>query len=147
MKRNKKDNDFGNPTTAAKFSEDGNTAWGDYTFKITVNNMLNLETLCKYALMLDWVTKAKGEDELSIDGVINEVLNDALLKRVKELAKKHGFADAHDFTESLDGCKDGEEVAHVIREAEQMSYERTHDRILMHVPMDDRQKKLFDNEK
>lgn len=124
---------FGNPQTV--------------TFKITVDNMLNLETLCKYAQMLDWVTHAKGENELNIGGVVNEVLDEALSKRVKELAKKHGFADAHDFTESLDGCKDGEEVAHVIRESEQLAYIRAHDRILMHVPMEDRQKKLFDNAK
>lgn len=131
-----------------KFTEDtGSMAWGDYTFKITVDNMLNLETLCKYAQMLDWVTHAKDENSLNIDGVVNEVLDEALSKRVKELAKKHGFADAHDFTESLDGCKDGEEVAHVIRESEQLAYERAHDRILMHVPLEDRQKSLFDNAK
>ena len=135
---------FGNPATV-KFTEDtGNMAWGDYTFKITVDNMLNLETLCKYAQMLDFVTHAKGENELNIDGVVNDILDEALSKRVKELAKKHGFADAHDFTESLDGCKDGEEVAHVIRESEQLAYERAHNRILMHVPIEDRQKKLFD---
>lgn len=138
---------FCNPTTV-KFTEDtGNIAWGDYTFKITVDNMLNLETLCKYALMLDWVTHSKGENELSIDGVINEVLAEALSKRVKALAKKHGFTDAHDFTETLGDCKDGEEVAHVIREAEKIALERAHERILMHVPMEDRQKKLFDNTK
>lgn len=138
---------FGNPQTV-KFTEDtGNMAWGDYTFKITVDNMLNLETLCKYALMLDWITHAKGENELSIDGVVNEVLDEALSKRVKELAKKHGFADAHDFSETLGDCKDGEEVAIVIRESEKIALERAHDKILMHVPMEDRQKKLFDNAK
>lgn len=138
---------FGNPQTVKFIEDTGNMAWGDYTFKITVDNMLNLETLRKYALMLDFLTHAKGENELSIDGVVNEVLDEALSKRVKELAKKHGFADAHDFIESLDGCNDGEAVAHVIRESEQLAYERAHDRILMHVPMEDRQKKLFDNAK
>ena len=138
---------FRNPETV-KFTDDtGNMAWGDYTFKITVDNMLNLETLCKYAQMLDWVTHAKGENELNIDGVVNEVLDEALSKRVKELAKKHGFADAHDFTETLGDCKDGEDVAIVIRESEKLALERAHDRILMHVPMEDRQKKLFDNAK
>lgn len=138
---------FGKPQTV-KFADDtGNMAWGDYTFKITVDNMLNLETLCKYAQMLDFVTHAKGENELNLDGVVNDILDEALSKRVKKLAKKHGFADAHDFTESLDGCKDGEEVAHVIRESEQLAYERAHDRILMHVPMEDRQMKLFDDAK
>ena len=69
---------FGNPTTV-KFTEDtGNMAWGDYTFKITVDNMLNLETLCKYAQMLDFVTHAKGENELNIDGVVNDILDEAL---------------------------------------------------------------------
>ena len=135
---------FGNPETV-KFTDDtGNMAWGDYTFKITVNNMLNVETLCKYAQMLDFVTNAKGENELNIDGVVNDILDEALSKRVKELAKRHGFMDAHDFIESLDGCKDGEEVAHAIKESERMAYERAHDRILMHVPIEDRQKKLFD---
>ena len=138
---------FSNPETV-KFTDDtGNMAWGDYTFKITVDNMLNLETLCKYAQMLDFVTHAKGENELNIDGVVNDILNEALSKRVKELAKKHGFADAHDFTETLGDCKDGEDVAIVIRESEKLALERAHDRILMHVPMEDRQKKLFDNAK
>ena len=135
---------FGNPETV-KFTDDTcNMSWGDYTFKITVDNMMNLETLCKYAQMLDFVTHAKDENELNIDGVVNEVLDDALSKRVKELAKKHGFSDAHDFIDTLDGCKDGEEVAHAIKESERLAYERAHDRILMHVPLEDRQKKLFD---
>lgn len=138
---------FANPTTV-KFTDDtANMAWGDYTFKITVDNMINLETLCKYAQMLDWVTNAKGDDCLNIDGVVNEILDEALSKRVKELAKKHGFIDAHDFAESLGDCKDGEEVLHAIRQSEQLAYERAHERILMHVPLEDRQKSLFDDRK
>lgn len=127
-----------------RIDDTGNMEWGDYTFKITVDNMMNLDVLCKYAQMLDFVTNSKGEDELNIDGVVNEVLDEALSKRVKGLAKKHGFIDAHDLIESLDGCKDGEEVAHAIEEAERMAYARAHERILAHVLIEDRQKKLFD---
>ena len=120
-------------------------AWGDYTFKITVDNMLNLETLCKYAQMLDFVTRAQEENQLSIDGVINEVLDGALSKRVKELAGKHGFLSVSDFIEDLSKCKTGEEVAAAIRRAEQNSYLVAHERILSHIPLEDRQKELFDN--
>ncbi len=138
---------FDKPQTV-KFADDtGNMAWGDYTFKITVGNMLNLETLCKYAQMLDYVTHSIDADRLNIDGVVNEVLAEALSKRVKELAKKHGFESAHDFTEALDDCHDGGEVEHVIRESEQAAYQRAHNKILMHVPFEDRQKSLFDDVK
>ena len=138
---------FDKPQTV-KFADDtGNMAWGDYTFKITVDNMLNLETLCKYAQMLDWVTHSVEADRLNIDGVVNEVLSEALSKRVKELAKKHGFESAHDFTEALDDCQDGEDVEHVIRESEQAAYQRARTRILAHIPFEDRQMKLFDDAK
>lgn len=128
-------------------SDNDNTdqmAWGDYTFKITAGNMLNLSTLCKYAQMLDFVTKAESEEQLNIDGVINEVLDEALSKRVKELAKKHGFMDADDFIKDLDGCEDGEEVAAAIKRSEQAAYVRAHERILAHIPLEDRQMSLFD---
>ena len=125
-------------------TEAGSAARGNCTFELTVDNVIGIDVLCKYAQMLDFVTNAKGEDELNIDGVVNEILDDAITKRVKELAKKHGFIDANDLIESLDGCMDGEEVAHAIRESERMAYERAHDRILAHIPIEDRQKKLFD---
>ncbi len=129
----------------ANIHDTGNMEWGDYTFKITVDNMMNLKTLCKYAQMLDYMIKANGENQLNIDGVVNEILDEALSKRVSALAKKHGFESSYEFTESLSTCQDGEEVAKVIRDSEQSAYERAHDKILMHVPFEDRQGRLFDS--
>lgn len=145
-KSNTEANFMVNTTKMPKHIDDtDNMAWGDYTFKITSGNMMNLSTLCKYAQMLDFVTRAEGENQLNIDGVINEILNDALSKRVKALAKKHGFESDYDFSETLSACKDGEEVAHVIQESEREAYVRAHDEILAHIPYEDRQMKLFGN--
>lgn len=117
-------------------------AWGDYTFKITASNMVNLATLCKYAQMLDFVTNSQGEDQLSIDGVVNEILFKALDKRVKELASKHGYMYANDFIEDLSKCNDGEEVAHSLKRAENTALHVMHEKILAHVPLDEKQMKL-----
>lgn len=118
-------------------------AWGDYAFKITSGNMVNLSTLCKYAQMLDYITHAQGEDQLSIDGVINEILYTALSKRVKELATKHGYISADSFINDLAKCEDGKAVAEAVKRSENEAYIAAHDRILEHVPMDDKQGNLF----
>lgn len=117
-------------------------AWGDYAFKITSGNMVNLSTLCKYAQMLDYITHAQGEDQLSIDGVVNEILYTALSKRVKELAHKHGYMSADSFINDLAMCDDGEAVAEAVKRAENEAYIAAHDRILEHIPLDDNQMKL-----
>ena len=129
-------------TNKAKQDDTENMAWGDYTFKITSGNMLNLSTVCKYAAMLDFVTNAQSDALLNIDGVINEILDEALSKRVKFLAKKHGFESDFDFSESLAVCKDGKEVALVIQESERNAYERAHEAILAHIPYEDRQQTI-----
>lgn len=138
---------FKKASEAIKTDDTDKLAWGDYTFKITAGNMLYLDTLCKYAQMLDFVTQAQGEELLNIDGVVNEILDEALSKRVKELAKKHGFIDATTFCEELDDCKDGEDVTAKIRESERLAYVRAHERILAHIPLEDRQKNLFNEGK
>lgn len=124
-----------------KVEETANMTWDTCPFKITADNMVLFETLCKYAQYIDF--EVGIDDHLTPDGVLNDVLDDVLTKRIKELVKKHGFTDSEDFISSLDGCKDGEEVAAAIRDAEKMAQARIHERILAHVPIEDRQLKMF----
>lgn len=110
---------------------------GDITFTITAANESRLNALCKYSEMLDYVTRAN--EKASVDGLINSLLEQATMKRIGELYKKHGFDSAQDFIDQLIGCKDGEEVRHEVTEAEAVSYKKAHDEILSHVPVSDNQ--------
>lgn len=115
-------------------------AFGDCTFQITTANEIRLKALCKYAEMLDYVTNA--EEQACVDGLINSLLEQAMVKRIGELYKKHGFDSAQDFIDQLNACKDGEEVRHEVQEAEKISYQKAHDEILSHVPIPDTQTKF-----
>ena len=126
-----------NMDKAKSIDDTGSMAWGDYTFRITVDNMLNIETLFKYAQMLDFVIGSRDKFKLNMDGVVNEVLDEAVSKRVKALAKKHGFESTGDFIESICECKDGEEVSNAIKQAEHLAYVRAHNKILSLVPLYD----------
>ena len=114
--------------------------------RISADNLRNIEALCKYAQMLDIITNACDDEKLSIDGVINELLDEVSTKRIKEIAKKHGFTGEADVLETFEQCTDGEDVQAAIKEAEKTAYERVHSRILSHVPIEDRQRELFPRE-
>jgi hypothetical protein len=101
-----------------------------------------LDSLIKYAMMLDIATNAGVEEQLNVDGVINSLLSEGMIKRVKDLSKRHGFDSSSDFVETLNLCKDGEEVKAVVREQELEMLKKTHDEILSHIPLEDSQKKL-----
>ena len=79
----------------------------DCTFRMTVSNNIKLMALAKYAMMLDWVTNAKGEECLNTDGIINLILDEGMTRRVKDIAKKHGFYDSDDFITTMGDCGDG----------------------------------------
>lgn len=120
----------------AKLKENtDNVAFGDCTFQIISDNEGMLMALSKYAMMLDYVTQAQGEEQLNVEGVINKILFDGMLKMIKELVKKHGFEDAKDFINCMIACQDGEEVANEIKHHERKDYQRQHDDILSRVPV------------
>lgn len=112
------------------------------SFQITTANELILNALIKYSMMLDIVTGAQGEEQLNVDGLLNSLLNEGMNKRVKELVKRHGFEDVNDFTETLNACKDGDEALQEIKLHEQSMFQKMHDEILSHIPLDDGQKSL-----
>lgn len=123
-------------------NETDNAISGDCTFKISTANQMLLDALIKYAMMLDLVTNAEEIERLNVDGVINSLLAEGMTKRVKDLAKRHGFDASSDFVESLNLCKDGEEVKAVVRDQELEMLKKTHDEILSHIPLEDSQKKF-----
>lgn len=113
---------------------------GDVTFVITAANEQRLRALCKYSEMLDYIVNA--DEKASVDGLINSLLEQAMIKRINELYKRHGFDSANDFIERIESCADGEEVRSEVVEAEAVSYKRAHDEILSHVPVPSDQMEL-----
>jgi hypothetical protein len=121
---------------------ENNVEAGDCTFPITFPNEVMLKALSKYAMMLDYVTNAKDDEKLNIDGLINSILYEGMTKRIKDLVKKHGFEDSQEFIDCMAACKDGEEVSVEVKNQEKVFYQTAHDEILAHIPMEDRQKAL-----
>lgn len=117
-------------------------AFGDCTFQITTANEVMLKALTKYAMMLDYVTQAQGEDQLNVEGVLNSILYNGMSKMIKDLVKKHGFEDPTEFMDCMNGCADGEEVANEVKHHERVEYQKTHDEILSHIPLPDKQSKF-----
>ena len=109
------------------------------SFRITGINMNMLQALSKYAQMLDHVTNAAEDERLNVEGVINSILNDGMTKEIKDICKRHGFIDMEDFMESMSECRDGEEVAHTCKLRESIKLKKDHDKILAHIPIDDKQ--------
>lgn len=114
----------------------------DCNFRMTISNHIKLKALAKYAMMLDYVTNAKCEECLNTDGIINLILDEGMTRRVKDIAKKHGFYDSEDFITTMDDCGDGDEVMYAVRYKEHNYLKRAHDEILKHIPSDDKQKDL-----
>lgn len=123
-------------------NETDNITFGDCTFRITTANNLMLDALIKYAMMLDVITNAGDAETLNVDGVINSILAEGMAKRTKDLSKRHGFDTSGEFVETLNLCKDGEEVKAVVRDQELEMLKKTHDEILSHIPLEDSQKKF-----
>lgn len=117
-------------------------SFGDVSFQITTANEMMLSALITYSKMLDYVTNATGDEQLNIDGLINSLLADGMNRRIKELVKKHSFEDAKEFMDCMAECHDGEEAFGEIRQHEANFYQKTHDEILSHIPVDDGQLKL-----
>lgn len=116
---------------------------GECTFALTGANDLMLRVFMKYALSLDSAAGVSDESEtLTIDGVINYLLDDALTRKTKEIIKRHGFENLSDFLESVSACKDGAEVREVCVDKERSAALAMRDRIIEQMPIDDKQKRL-----
>lgn len=116
---------------------------GECAFALTGANDLMLRVFMKYALSLDAAAGVFDETEtLTIDGVINYLLDDALTRKTKEIIKRHGFENSSDFLDSVSACKDGAEVRAVCVDKERSAALAMRDRILEQIPIDDKQKRL-----
>lgn len=117
---------------------------GDFTFCVTGGNDMKLRALIRYAQFLDYRAQANAEDgnELSVDGLVNYLLSNAMDKMIKDIIKKHSFESEDDFYDTIGECKDGEELKVAIQNKERLAAEKLHDEILAFVPMEDRQMKL-----
>lgn len=116
---------------------------GQCAFALTGANDLMLRVFMKYALSLDAAAGVFDEAEtLTIDGVINYLLDDALTRKTKEIIKRHGFENSSDFLDSVSACKDGAEVRAVCVDKERSAALAMRDRILEQIPMDDKRKRL-----
>ena len=125
-----------------KKEETDSMAFGDCTFKITTANEIMLNALSKYAMMLDYVTQSQGEDSLNVEGVINNILYNGMSRMMKDLVKRHGFESSEEFIDCMRACQDGEEVMNEIKHHECTEYQRLHDDILAHIPVEDKQTKF-----
>jgi uncharacterized radical SAM superfamily Fe-S cluster-containing enzyme len=117
-------------------------AFDTYQFQITSGNAVMLSGLVKYAQMLDFVTEADDAEQLNIDGLINSILAEGMTRRIKDLIKRHNFESMDDFLDSMTYAKTGADVAEVVKQKERDYYQKTHDEILSHIPIEDDQKSL-----
>lgn len=116
--------------------------FGVCNFEITTANEMLLNALIKYSMMLDVVVDAKEGETLNVDGLINSLLFEGMSRRIKDLSKRHGFDDSQDFVEAMNACKDGVEAKTEILAHEHVLFQKMHNEILSHIPIDEPQKKL-----
>lgn len=112
------------------------------SFDITMANQMMLTALAHYSDMLDYVTQARDEDKLNIDGLINSLIAEGMTKRIKDLVKRHSFDSQEEFIDVMCGCNDAEETLSEVKSHEASAYQKMHDEILSHIPVEDAQKSL-----
>lgn len=117
-------------------------AFDSCQFQITSGNAVMLNALSKYYQVLDFVTNSPENEQLNIDGVINSIMGEGMTRRIKDLVKRHCFEGSEDFIDSMQAARDGEEVASVLKQKELDFYQKTHDEILSHIPIEDDQMRL-----
>ena len=116
---------------------------GECTFGITGSNDMMLRALMKYTMMLDTVASQVGDEEqLTMDGLINFLLDDAINRNIKEIIKRHGFEDRNDFYDSIATCQSGEEVKAVCEDREKTKLMTMREQIREQMPIDDKQMNL-----
>lgn len=119
-----------------------NVSFSDCSFKISKGNLVQLNVLLRYAMMLDFVADADGANTINIDGLINSILDECTTKRIKDLTKRHGFDSSQEFMSTLTACMDGEEVYSEIKKHELETLHQQHAAILRYVPAESRQMDL-----
>lgn len=112
------------------------------SFEITMANEMMLTALTHYTEMLDYVTNAKDDEKLNIDGLINSIVAEGMTKRIKDLVKRHSFDSVEDFIDCMCACHDAEEAYSEVKSHEASAYQKMHDEILSHIPVEDAQKSL-----
>lgn len=113
-----------------------------YQFQITSGNAVMLSALVKYAQMLDYVTNSDESEQLNIDGLINSILAEGMIRRIKDLVKRHNFESQEDFIGNMTCARDGNAAQNIVHQKELEFYQKTHDEILSHIPIEDDQKCL-----
>jgi F0F1-type ATP synthase delta subunit len=119
-----------------------NVSKEDCTFQITFGNAIMLNALCKYSQMLDYIVSSPSEEKLDINGLLNSILAEGMTKRIKDLVKKHGFEEVNEFIDLVGGSHNEEELFALIKEQERIFYQKMHDEILSHMPIEDKQMDL-----
>lgn len=114
---------------------------GDITFEVTESNERKIKALAMYSQVLDLIVG--GDEKLSLDGLINSLIDEITDKRIKAIKAKHGFDDENDVIEILCGSQDAAAALSSIRMSEKLSYKRMKDSILAQMPVLDGQKELF----
>lgn len=114
---------------------------GDITFEVTESNERKIKALAMYSQVLDLIVG--GDEKLSIDGLINSLIDEITDKRIKAIKSKHGFDDENDVIEILCSSQDAAAALSSIRMSEKLSYKRMKDSILAQMPVLDGQKELF----
>lgn len=117
-------------------------AYDSISFQITMANESMLNALIHYSEMLDYVTHSKDDELLNIDGLINSLIAEGMTKRIKDIVKRHSFEDMEEFINCMAECHDGEEVLSEVKQHESSAYQKMHDEILSHIPVDDAQRSL-----
>lgn len=113
-----------------------------FQFNITATNFTLVGVFELYSKMLDYVTNSDETTELSLDGVMNYILDKYLTKHIRDLSKKHGFESIEEFCDCICQCGDGKQVFDVINQHERDRYQADHDDIFSHIPV--RERTLFD---
>lgn len=122
-----------------------NVTFEQATFCLSTANKMLLEAYQKYAQYLDLILDTKPDECVGNDlnGILNYLLETSLNKELKDIQKKHGFDNFQEMITNLLQCTCAEEVEAEIRTSELKAHEKTHQKILDQIPVEDRQLKLF----
>lgn len=115
-------------------------ASGECTFTLTGSNERKLRALSMYMRVVEEVSRPKQDGEpLCFDGLLNTLFDQISDLWIKDLVKKHGFADAKDFIDIACACKDQIELLDIIHKLEKCRYIVTYQKILEQIPIPDPQ--------
>lgn len=124
-------------------AESNTKASGECIFTLTDSNERKLRALSMYMRVVEEVSRPKQDGEpLCIDGLLNTLFDQISDIWIKDLVKKHGFADSEDFIGIACACKDQMELLDLIHKLEKCRYIVTYKKILEQIPIPDTQMDL-----